>query len=169
MRHLLIINISFDHTYVLSYIQAGDGMTQGHLLNIVLKAPRLSSPETMLTSMHWLPVVYRIQYKLVLFLSKLWLQGNQFISRTCSIVVAVRNTRSSTLDSLVVPSIRTKMAWRAFSHAAPTIWNNLSHNVRETTSINSFRTRLKTFYFKLAYWTINRMFPSLWVPGCTDT
>ena len=51
----------------------------------------------------------------------------------------------------VVPSIRTKMASRAFSHAAPTIWNNLPHDVRETTSINSFRIRLKTFYFKSAY------------------
>ena len=40
---------------------------------------------------------------------------------------------------------------RAFSHAAPTIWNNLPHDVRETTSINSFRTRINTFYFKSAY------------------
>ena len=61
---------------------------------------------------------------------------------------AVRHTRSSTPDSLDVPSIRTEMASRAFSHAAPTIWNNLPHDIRETTSINSFRTRLKTFYCK---------------------
>ena len=47
--------------------------------------------------------------------------------------------------------------------------NNLPHDVRETTSMNSFRTRFKTFYFKSAYWTINRMFRCLWVPGCTGT
>ena len=44
---------------------------QNNLARVVLKAPRLTSPESMLASLHWLPVVYRIQYKLLSLLSKL--------------------------------------------------------------------------------------------------
>ena len=60
---------------------------QNNLARVVLKAPRLTSPEPMLASLHWLPVVYRIQYKLAIITFKALTSGNQLISRTCSIVV----------------------------------------------------------------------------------
>ena len=119
---------------------------QNNLARVVLKAPRLRSPEPMLASLHWLPVVYRITYKLAIITFKALTTGQPtYLADLLHRRVALRHTRSSTPDSLVVPSIRTKMASRAFSHAAPTIWNNLPHDVRETISINSFRTRLKHF------------------------
>ena len=102
----------------------------------------------MLASLHWLPVVYRIQYKLGIITFKDLSTGQPtYLADLLYRRVAVRHTRSSTSDSLVVSSILKKMA----SRAAPTFWNNLPHDVREMTSINSFRTRLKTFYFKSAY------------------
>ena len=142
----LLHNISEKNNQTLQRIQ-------NNLARVVLKTPRLTSSEPMLASLHWLPVAYRIQYKLAMISCKALTIGQlTYLADLLHRRAAVRLTRSSNPDSLVVPSIRTKMASRAFSHAAPTIWNNLPHNVRETTSINSFRTRLKTFYLKSAYW-----------------
>ena len=140
----LLHNISMKNIQKLQRIQ-------NNLARVVLKAQRLTLPEPMLASLHWLPVVYRIQYKLAIITLRALTTGHPtYLADLLHRRVAVRHKRSSTLNSLVVPSIRTKLASRAFSHAAPTIWNNLPHDVRETTSINSFRTRLKTFYFKSA-------------------
>ena len=123
---------------------------QTNLARVVLKAPRLTSPEPMLASLHWLPVVYRIQYKLAIITFKpLTTRQQTYLADLLHPHVAARHTRSST-QILVVPSIPTKMVSRDFSHAAPTIWNNSPHDVRETTAINSFRTKLKTIYFKSA-------------------
>ena len=141
---------------------------QNNLAHVILKALRLTSPEPMLASLHWLPVVDRIQYKLAIITFKALTTGQPtYLADLLHRCVAVRHMHSSTPDSLVVPSIRTKMASRAFSHAAPTIWNILPHDVRETTSINSFRTRLKNILLQVSLLTINWMFRCLWVPGCT--
>ena len=65
---------------------------QNHLARVVLKAPRLTSPKcwphcTGYLSSTW----YSINW--LSLLSKLWLQGNQLISRTCSIVVLPSDIR----------------------------------------------------------------------------
>ena len=95
---------------------------QNNLARVVLKSPRLTSPEPMLASLHWLPIVYRIQYKLAIITFNALTTGQPtYLVDLLHRRVAIRHTHSSTPDSLVVPSIRTKMASRAFSHAAPTI------------------------------------------------
>ena len=44
------------------------------------------------------------------------------------------------------------MHWqRAFSVAAPTVWNGLPSNVRSCDSLFTFRRHLKTHYFTVAY------------------
>ena len=117
----------------------------------MLKAPRLSSPEPMLASWNWLPVLYRIQCKFaIISLKAITTWQTTYHADLLHSRFAVRHTRSLTPYSLVVSFIRTKMASRAGIHAAPTFWNNLSHDLRETTSINSLRTRLKTLYFKVS-------------------
>ncbi|KAK0147849.1 Disintegrin and metalloproteinase domain-containing protein 22 [Merluccius polli] len=51
-------------------------------------------------------------------------------------------------------STRTKhRTWgdRAFSIAAPSLWNSLPKPIRDCTNINNFKTQLKTHLFKLAF------------------
>ena len=43
---------------------------------------------------------------------------------------------------------------RAFSKAAPTLWNPLPLSVKQAPSIDSFKTRLKTYLFNKAYWLL---------------
>ena len=40
---------------------------------------------------------------------------------------------------------------RAFTFAAPNIWNKLPYFIRTCTDINDFKTKLKTYYFKIAF------------------
>ena len=104
----------------------------------------------MLASLHWLPVVYRIQYKLdIITFKALTTEQPTYLGDLLHCRVAIRHTRSSAPDSLVVPSNRKKRASSAVSHAAPIIWNNLPHDVRQTTTVNSFRIRLPWIYWQI--------------------
>ena len=80
---------------------------QNNLTRVVLKAPRWTSPESMLASLHWLPVAYRIQYKLAIITFKALTVGQPtYFADLLHRRVTVRHPRSPTSDSLIVPSIR---------------------------------------------------------------
>ena len=49
------------------------------------------------------------------------------------------NTRAKTLGD------------RAFVHAAPSIWNMLPYGIRNSKTIDCFKSQLKTFLFKKAF------------------
>ena len=55
--------------------------------------------------------------------------------------------RSSDTNLLSVPCVRTCFGSRSFSVAAPTIWNSLPFDIRNSCLIAFFRRKLKTFYF----------------------
>jgi len=57
-----------------------------------------------------------------------------------------RTLRSSDTNLLSVPRVRTCFGSRSFSVAAPTIWNSLPFDIRNSCSIASFRRKLKTFF-----------------------
>ena len=61
------------------------------------------------------------------------------------------STRSSQTSALFIPRTRTSTGKRAFSVAAPRIWNSLPAAVRTTTSVSSFRSKLKIHFFKIAF------------------
>ena len=47
--------------------------------------------------------------------------------------------------------VKTNAGTRAFSVAAPTLWNSLPDSVKSARNIASFRRNLKTYLFKMAY------------------
>ena len=61
-----------------------------------------------------------------------------------------RSLRSSTRKFLSVPPHNLDTAARRFSAAAPRLWNSLPLNCRTAPSVNTFKTRLKTFLFASA-------------------
>ena len=59
-----------------------------------------------------------------------------------------RLLRSAQRNLLKVPNTRTKTYGnRAFSYAAPTLWNSLPEHVKTAESLHAFKTALKTFLF----------------------
>src|SRR5260221_7932650 len=61
--------------------------------------------------------------------------------------IPVRLLRSSDADLLYVPASRTATADRHFSCAAPRIWNSLPSHVKAASSVDIFKSRLKTHLF----------------------
>ena len=63
-----------------------------------------------------------------------------------------RTLRSSTKNLLKVPKSRTKTySDRAFSVIGPVLWNKLPDELRHELSLNSFKSKLKTFLFRHFY------------------
>ena len=110
--------------------------------------------------LHWLPIKLRIQFKIVLIVFKIF-KGfapsylSSLITRKPESRYHLRNSRDKTL--LSYPSFKSKatLGDRAFMFAAPKLWNNwnnLPGDIRESRSINSFKSKLKTFLFKKAFY-----------------
>ena len=54
---------------------------------------------------------------------------------------------------LVPPSTKTKktLGERAFTAAAPSLWNKLPSAIREEDNLKRFKSKLKTFLFRVAH------------------
>ena len=106
-----------------------------------------------LKQLHWLPVKFRIDYKLLLITYKCQnALAPQYLSDLLHKPPAKRSLRSTNLDLLSVPKV-TKRTFgdRAFSVAAPTLWNSLPVEIRHAPSLDSFKASLKRHLFSQAY------------------
>ncbi|XP_075330633.1 uncharacterized protein LOC142388967, partial [Odontesthes bonariensis] len=106
-----------------------------------------------LASLHWLPVKFRIEFKILLLTYKAL--NDRAPSYLKDLIVRYfpnRALRSQTAGLLEVPRVsKSRMGGRAFSYQAPQLWNKLPVNVREADTLSTFKTRLKTFLFDKAY------------------
>ena len=64
-----------------------------------------------------------------------------------------RELRSSNKNLLTVPHLSLALSAKAFCVSAPTVWNSLSDACREAELVSTFRSRLKTELFNVAYVT----------------
>ncbi len=103
-----------------------------------------------LFSLKWLPVRFRIEYKLLVFVFKS-LNG---LAPTYLDALVKRHTsaRSSDQQLLTIPRARLKLKGdRAFSVAAPKLWNLLPVSIRSAQTIYSFKLLLKTYILTQAF------------------
>ena len=108
-----------------------------------------------LFSLHWLPVKYRIEFKLLLLTYKaLHGMAPDYIKDLLTLHVNTRdNMRSSdNCMPLFVPRSRLVTAGDVcFSIAAPKMWNALPNSIRSAKSLDVFKMLLKTHLFKHAF------------------
>ena len=109
--------------------------------------------EPPLKELHWLPVQYRIQFKVLLLVYKsLNDKGPKYLKELLIPYSPSRTLRSTSSNDLTVPRTRLKTYGdRAFSVAGPRLWNNLPSSVRNSTSVPAFKKALKTHLFKIAF------------------
>ena len=62
-----------------------------------------------------------------------------------------RNLRSSSQSRLLSSSVSTRYGHRSFSIAATELWNNLPPHVKNSKTVNHFKTSLKTHLFTIAF------------------
>ena len=121
---------------------------------LCLKIPRRAriSSKSLLQRLHWLAIASRIKFKILLFTYKA-LNGlaPNYLSELLHVRDIPRELRSSDDKLLVVPKSRTvTFGDRAFSCAAPRLWNGLPKHIRSANSLSSFKSLLKTHLFDSA-------------------
>ena len=116
---------------------------------IATKARRQEHISPILKSLHWLTIDKRIQFKILLLTFKA-LNGTapNYISELLHNYTPARTLRSQSQHLLQTPRFNTQYyGKRAFSIAAPTLWNNLPLHIRSITSLAAFQTAVKTHLF----------------------
>ncbi len=130
-----------------------------HIMNcaarLVTGAGKFDHITPVLKSLHWLPVSFRIQFKILCMVFKtLNGQAPDYLCKAVTQYIPKRALRSSDQRLLVVPKVRTKKyGERAFSFAAPHLYNSLPEKIRMANTIDTFKANLKTHLFRLAYET----------------
>ena len=125
---------------------------QNCLARIVLRVPRFSPSLPLLKQIHWLPVNYRIQFKLpTLTYRALAIHQPPYLASLLHFSNIPRQIRSSTSQQLSIPRTKLNLRKRAFSVAAPILSNELPTTLTYFESLASFRKNLKTYLFKIAF------------------
>ena len=127
-------------------------LVQNSLARIVTGTRKFDYISPVLTKLHWLPVSYRITYKITILTHKT-LSTSQpgYLSSSIHyhhLPDTVITTRSVTLNCLTLPNIRnfrSDFSCRGFANCASTIWNNLPKDITDNTIMSDvFVKRLKT-------------------------
>ena len=129
---------------------------QNAAAKFVLGQKRMDSSAEALKTLHWLPIKFRNQFKIVLLVNKClngqtpsylseWLELKSTTSRP-----GLRSTCDRTL--LCIPFTKRKtFTDRSFSIAWHKLWNCLPKTIRESPNTDSFKKHLKTHMFDLAF------------------
>ena len=120
---------------------------------LVLRWTKWDSAKACLAKLHWLPIRQCITFKIcVLTYKLLHRQGPGYLQDFLQYKHSNSNrSLRSTMDHslLVIPHTKCKtFAARSFSVAAPTLWNNLPKDLRESDTLLSFKHDLKTHLYK---------------------
>ena len=125
---------------------------QNCLARVVTKAPRFSRSVPILKRLHWLPVKFRIHFKICAVTYRT-LKENQpayladlHVRPKCS-----KYLRSTNSNRFVAPRIKTKTGSRTFSISGPVLWNALPVPIRNAKTILTSWKLLKSYLFVLAF------------------
>ena len=126
---------------------------QYHAAKIVTKKNKSDHVTPLLFSLHWIPISFRIKYKIILITYKC-LNGLAPEYQSCKLLPykPTRTLRSQDNMLLVEKAANlSNYGDRSFSVVAPKLWNSLPLELRKSETIPSFKSNLKTYLFKQAF------------------
>ena len=128
-------------------------LVQNAAARILTKTRMREHITPVLASLHWLPVVFRIDFKILLLVYKARNGlAPSYLSDCLFKYEPNRILRSSSAELLDVPTMSyQKFGKAAFCFYGPTIWNKLPVHVRQAPSVDSFKAQLKTHLYTLAF------------------
>jgi len=129
---------------------------QQALARVVMQQSSVSplTSNELLKQLHWLPIEWRIRFKLACLVHKILNTGHPpYLNELIQHHKPSRSTHSSASHLLSVPQHNLSFGARAFRVAAPKIWNSIPLHMRQSQTYSSFRRHLKTHYFISAHLT----------------
>ena len=142
----LLAGISNKNIQKLQYIQ-------NCAARILTRTRKFDHITPILKSLHWLPVPFRIEYKVSL-LTHQCLHGNApiYLKELITPQPTSRHLHSGQANLLQIPRTKLRtMGDRAFCHAAPCLWIALPDHLRAPLTLDTFKKGLKTYLFKKAF------------------
>ena len=126
---------------------------QNAAARLLSRSSKWSHITPILKTLHWLPVAYRIRFKiLTLTYRALHGQTPAYVADLIHPYTSSRPLRSHRQHLLSVPRTHLKTRGdRAFAAVAPKLWNALPLHLRSADSVDSFKNVLKTFLFGQAF------------------
>ena len=126
---------------------------QNTAARIVTRTKKYEHISPVLKDLHWLPVANRIKFKILTLTYKcLHNQAPTYLSDMIELHSPPRDLRSAHNLSLKVPTTRLKTYGdRAFSRAAPDLWNALPIHIKGAYSLDCFKSELKTYLFNRSF------------------
>ena len=128
-------------------------LVQNAAARILTRTKKFDHISPVLASLHWLPIHARADFKVLLLTYKI-LHGlaPSYLSGLITPYNPPCTLHSQDSGLLVIPRVKKKSAGnRAFSYRSPFLWNGLPKEVREANSLNTFKTKLKTYLFSRTY------------------
>ncbi len=128
-------------------------MVQNTAARLLTGSRKFDHISPILTSLHWLPVKQRIEFKMLVFVFKA-LHG--LAPANLSDLLRCHNLsralRSGNLGVLAVRRSRFKHCGdRAFAIAGPKLWNSLPGSIRMVSSLSSFKCKLKAHFLSVGF------------------
>ena len=108
-----------------------------------------------LQQLHWLPVQYRITFKLCLLMHRIHTKrAASYLTDKVAATADLQSRaglRSASTSKYQTPRTRIKFGERSFSYVGPSAWNSLPQHIREITDTMRFKKHLKTVLFQRAF------------------
>lgn len=120
---------------------------------VICGARKFDPVTPLMKELHWLPVTSRIIYKIALLVFKcIHGQAPRYLCDLIQRYEPGRTLRSGTKNLLRIPRTNTRtLGRRAFTYAAPSVWNDLPEHIKCHDDVDSFKTLLKTYLFSSVY------------------
>ena len=128
---------------------------QNAAARIIVRESKYCHITPVLQQLHWLPVFYRIKFKILLTTFKA-IHGTA-PGYLCELVQIRKHSKYHLRsdDGLLLkhPSMKSLVTLgdRSFMFAAPSLWNRLPTDIRNCSSIEKFKAKLKTHFFSEAF------------------
>ena len=128
---------------------------QNAAAKMVLLKTKYNSSMDALKRLHWLPIRYHVDHKMLTLVYKcLHDKALDYLKNLLTVIGD--SERSMRLNSqymrLLIPkTIKKTFAARSFSVKGAELWNNLPNSVKISISVNDCKAKLKTFLFTKAY------------------
>ena len=119
---------------------------------MVTKTKKYNHVTPLLYKLHWLPIQYRIDYKIILLCFKAL--NNIAPVYISELLEYKKPTGYNLRNEFELFEPRTNLVTygdRAFSSIAPKLWNKLPLDLKNITELDKFKTELKTYLFKKAF------------------
>ena len=149
----LITATAFFTVYLPSYELEKLQRLQNTAARLIVRAKKSAHITPVLKSLHWFPVKERIIFNILLVTYKIRHNfAPAYLNELLFNYTPHRLLRSSSLNLLSIPKTKTvTYGDRSFSVIAPKLWNDLPIIIKQCSTVDSFKSRLKAFLFNRVY------------------